>query len=138
MSIQFAVAAVLSAGGMLDRAWRDYADSAVNDLAARTRLSAAKSTGESSTVQSVGIRARLYDGHVVTAWQNNFRSMSREEVIERFLASAEGHVSPAAARAFLDDVAGLERLEEMGTCLRRLAPDPRARTADRRMAVASQ
>jgi 2-methylcitrate dehydratase PrpD len=121
MSLQFSVAAVLVAGGIRAENWRDFSDPAANALAARATVVADPAlTAAYPGRQGAAIRVRRRDGGLLERAQDDFRSMSRDEVIGRFLAHAEPALGRERASRAVETVARLEALEDVGTLARLL------------------
>jgi 2-methylcitrate dehydratase PrpD len=116
MSIQFAVAAVLLHGAILDHNWSEFSDPAVNALAARTRIVADGAAGPGCR-----IAVTLDDGRVEVAEQNGMDPMSANDLLERFMQAALPRIGGPAARQVLDLIDGLERVEDVSVLARALA-----------------
>jgi 2-methylcitrate dehydratase PrpD len=123
MSLQFSVASVLVAGGILDANWRNFADPAINALAKRSVviadpvLTAAYPAKQGARITVIG-----RDGRRLERTKEDFRSLSREEVVQRFLSHAEPWLGQARAREVVECVerlASLPDVRELTSLLRR-------------------
>jgi 2-methylcitrate dehydratase PrpD len=114
MSLQFSVASVLLAGGIREENWRNFADPAANALAARATVVAdAGLTAAYPARQGAAIRVVRRDGGVIEAAQDDFRSMGRDEVVERFLAFATPALGVERAERAVETIARLERVADV-------------------------
>ena len=114
MSIQYSVAAVLVAGGIYDRNWFDPSNPAANRLAGRARVIAdERLTAAYPERQGAGVRVMFDDGRVVERKVDNFQSMSRAEVIERFLAAATPWLGRSQAEIVIDCVQRLDAIDDL-------------------------
>jgi 2-methylcitrate dehydratase PrpD len=90
MSIQFSVASILMTGGIHDANWDRYNDSEVNRLAAMSTVIVDATLDEAyPSKNGTKLDVRLRDGSVLHEAQDNFRSMTSDEVIGRFLLNGE-------------------------------------------------
>jgi 2-methylcitrate dehydratase PrpD len=124
LSIQFGVASVFVARGVFDTNWRDYKSHAVNALSALCtvqiddRLAAASPARQSARVKVV-----LKSGETIHEEQDDFVSMSEDELVRRFLDVAEPKLGRSASARVLDLVERLERLEDVSELARALRAD---------------
>ncbi|MBL8698011.1 MAG: MmgE/PrpD family protein [Alphaproteobacteria bacterium] len=111
MSLQFSVASVLTAGRVVAESWRNYTDPAVNDLAGRSSVVVdGLLTAAYPARQGVRLRLSMRRGAAVEVAQEDFRSMSRDEVVARFLESATPNLGAPRAAA---TIACIDRLEHL-------------------------
>jgi 2-methylcitrate dehydratase PrpD len=121
MSLQFSVASVLMHGRIAEDNWTDYADPSVAALAARsTVVEDALLTG-AQPAQGVAVTLTLRNGWVLEERQDDFRSMSPDEVDARFLLHAEpclGHERATRALAVLRSIEDLPDVRTLTGLLR--------------------
>ena len=90
MSIQFGIASVLTRGAIDERCWSEFANAAVNDLAQRITVIADPALSSASPAkQGARIAVKLRDGRLIERRQDDFRSMSHDDVVHRFMGAAE-------------------------------------------------
>ncbi len=121
LSIQFGVASVFAKGGVSDSNWRDYTDPVVNVLAARCAVRIDDElTAASPGRQGARIEVELDDSHVVRDAQEDFSSMSEDDIVRRFLGVAEPKLGKSASARALDLVRRLERVADVAELARAL------------------
>lgn len=114
MSIPFGVSSTLRAGRLDASAWADFANPAITDLAARCTVVADDALSRAYPARNgAAVRIRLSDGTVVTAEQDDFRSMDHDAVVARFIADAVPRIGEAATMRALETIAGAERLSDV-------------------------
>ena len=118
MSLQFSVASVLVHGRIAAPNWSGFTNRAVAALAARCRVVEDVTLTSASPRQGVGLRVELVDGRTIEHGVEDFRSMTRAEVVERFLDHASPVLGEGRAAQALDLIERLDR-----------APDIRALTS---------
>ncbi|MBV7482108.1 MmgE/PrpD family protein [Bordetella sp. BOR01] len=125
MSIQFAVAAVLAQGRLADTNWADFRNVATGELCAKCELTVDEALTQAFPAQ-VGCRIELQfqDGRCIQHHQDDFVSMSVQDVHERFLDAALPRVGTDKAHRALEIIANLEAAEDLAalaSCLRAVA-----------------
>ena len=121
MSLQFSVASVLASGDIRERNWQEFTDATVAALAARSRVIVDdRLTAAFPALQGAGVRVELTDGHVCENAANDFCSMSRDEVVERFLEAAAPHLGRNQAQATIMCVDRLEQVSDIRSLTGRL------------------
>jgi 2-methylcitrate dehydratase PrpD len=123
MSIQFCVASVLANGAIRPRNWGEYRDPAVNALAARCRVVADDRFTAASPGRS-GASVEVFEvaGGRRSAEAEDFRSMTAEEVEQRFLRHAGAHLGEDRAREAAEQVMCLETLPDLAALAALLVP----------------
>jgi 2-methylcitrate dehydratase PrpD len=115
MSIQFCVASILATGAIRDANWANYRDGVTNALAARCRVIADEALTEMFPAKNgTRIAVRLRDGRAVTSGQDDFRSMTDAEIIDRFLHYADDALGRANAEAIVELILRLETVNDLG------------------------
>ncbi|MBI3708424.1 MAG: MmgE/PrpD family protein [Proteobacteria bacterium] len=115
MSIQFSVASVLAARGIFESNWKNFGDPTVNALAARCEVVADERLSTAFPArQGASIRIVSRGGGNVEVAQEDFRSMSRDEVVARFLAFAEPRLGISRAAQVVACIERLELLDDVG------------------------
>ncbi|MBB2498549.1 MmgE/PrpD family protein [Amycolatopsis echigonensis] len=123
LSVQFSVASVLVAGGILDRNWRNPADAGTNRLAARTRLAADPELSARFPARNGSrVRVLLDDGRVLAAEQDSFPSMTADEIVRRFRRAADPVYGRAGSEAILASIDRLDRTSSATGLLHALQP----------------
>ncbi|MGK3203177.1 MmgE/PrpD family protein [Amycolatopsis sp. MEPSY49] len=123
LSVQFSVASVLVAGGILDRNWRNPADPETNRLAARSRLVADPELSARFPARNgARVQVLLDDGRVLAAEQDTFPSMTAGEIVRRFHLAADPVYGRAGGEAILACVDGLDRAPSATGLLHTLQP----------------
>jgi 2-methylcitrate dehydratase PrpD len=114
LSIQFSVASVLVHGGIFDANWLDFANARVNALAARARVVVdPELTAAFPQRQGAHVRITMRDGTVISASQHDFRPMTRDEIIAKFVEVAESKLGAAHAARAVETILNLERLADI-------------------------
>ncbi|GJD52165.1 hypothetical protein OPKNFCMD_4927 [Methylobacterium crusticola] len=122
-SIQFAVAAVLAAGGVREASWSRTDDPRVAQLATRCRLLATEGPDQDGR-QPVHLRVWLRDGTRREARVADFRSMSEDDLASRFLAAARPVLGESRAEAALRGILRLDAAPDINDVTGLLAPPP--------------
>jgi len=113
MSLQFSVASVLTHGRIAEDNWTNYADPAVATLTARsTVVEDALLTG-SQPAQGMALTVRLRNGLTLEDRQDDFRSMSPDEVDARFLLHAEPCLGHERATRALTALRSIEHVPDV-------------------------
>lgn len=113
MSIQFAVASVIVNGGIFDSNWRNFTEPRATELASRIVLRVDDALTAASPKVGCSIRITLKNGEVVEEHQDDFRSMTSDEVTERFLAVAAPKLGGAASQRIVETVRRIETLDDI-------------------------
>jgi 2-methylcitrate dehydratase PrpD len=123
MSIPFAVASTLRAGGLNESAWFDFAEPKTLDLASRCRVVADDDLSVSYPKKSgTRIVVRTRDGGEITAFRDDFISMDGEAVRSRFLSDANRWIGADQAARLLRAAERLETLPDVSEFTIRLEP----------------
>ncbi|MBO9355889.1 MmgE/PrpD family protein [Bordetella petrii] len=121
LSIQFAVASVLAAGGIFDANWRDFEGGRANALAARCKVVIDEALTAAFPAQGCHIAARLRDGRVARAGQADFMAMADGDVVERYARLAAARLGEERSTRAVELIERLETLDDVGeltACLR--------------------
>lgn len=113
LSIQFAVASVLVAGGIFDANWRDFRNTSANALSARSSVVVDDGLTDASGRQGAGMRIVLADGKVIEGLQHAFIPMTQQNLHERFMAVAVPKLGAERSERVVDVVKRLEGLGDI-------------------------
>lgn len=119
-SIQFSVAAVLSAGFLHERLWRLPVDPLISRLAGLCHVIVDRNA--IGTEQPVCLKARLRDGRVVESRVPDFESMSESGVIDRFVRAAAPVLGAGQADQALNRIMRLEDEADLNDVTALLVP----------------
>ena len=113
LSIQFAVASVLVAGGISDANWREFRNAQANALAARSSVVVDDGLTDATGRQGAGMRIVLADGKVIEGRQHAFIPMTQQDLHERFMAVAVPKLGAERSDRVVELVKRLESLSEV-------------------------
>lgn len=109
LSVQYSVASVLVSGGIFDENWKSLGDVEIGRLAARSRLVADPDLTKAFPARNgVSLQVRLDDGRTLAAEQDTFRSMTADEVAERFHRVADPIYGASGSRAIVRQIEELD------------------------------
>ncbi len=127
MSIPFAVAATLIAGGPDGQAWMRHADPAILSLAARCLVRADPELTAASPARSgCTLSVEMADGSVLTSRRDDFVSMRHDEVCARLREDGERWLGPAATERLMQAIEALDTIPDLPRRLAEVSARPAA------------
>jgi 2-methylcitrate dehydratase PrpD len=118
MSIPFAVASSICAKRIDPGSWNRPTDAAVAELASRCKVHADPLFTAAYPARSgTNLTVHLRDGSVLHADQQDFRSMTHDEVVARYRADADPLLGAARVTRVLELVAKLDDLTDVSTLM---------------------
>ena len=118
LSMQFCVASVFVAGGIFDANWRNFNDLHVRSIANNSKVFIDDQlTAHFPARQGSRIEVLLKNGTAISAEQEDFISMSYDDVVDRYMISAKAKLGEANANKVIELVDRLEQLADINTLM---------------------
>lgn len=125
MSIPFAVAATLRAGGLDEKAWTNFSEPKTLALASRCRVVPDPELSAAYPARSgTRIVIRMKNGESIEAFRGDFTSMDDAAVWARFRSDAVHWIGQETATGVLEAIEHLERLDKVTELAERCQPGP--------------